>query len=293
MYSGDRFSPEIKERAERVTSRIELHFVRHGEKENDKTKPDEMIELTETGRGQARSKAHDDDITQSVSFGSPRVRTQQTAGLMMSGGLDGITGDESLEELRAKLNKDLAIGSKMAVEKRLNFNLDLSKEYVKKAMEASERNEWLKFLVEQSDDLVTSLDDAESDSYSRIAGRIAEIVKKYLDIAPRFDKLAQDEKKNVEDTLKRFLGTHQGIGESFLAKVIEKTKGISMRDAFVSALGNQGFGYAEGFDVQVETVDGKKQTVRISFKKEKDGQTLFEFNELVPKELIEEMILQK
>lgn len=293
MSNGERFRPEIKERAERVTSQIELHFVRHGEKENDKTKPDEMIELTETGRSQAVAKSKDDDITQSVSFGSPRVRTQQTAGLMMSGGLDGITGEESLEELKAKLNKGLAVGSKMAVEKRLNFNLDLSKEYVKQAMEASAKNEWLKFLVEQSDDLVISLNDAESDSYSRIAGRVAEIVKKYLDIAPRFDKLAQDEKKTVEDTLKRFLGTHQGIGESFLAKVIEKTKGVSMRDAFVSALGNQGFGYAEGFDVQIETVDGKKQTLRISFKKEKDGQTLFEFNELVPKELIEQMILQK
>ncbi len=291
--SLEKFRPEIKEEGERVTSRIELRFFRHAEKENDQSKPDEMIELTEKGRGQAKAKSKDDDIAQSVAFGSPRMRTQQTAGLIMGGGLDSVTGHESLEELKEKLDADLALGTKMAVDKRLDFTTDPETEYGKKAVEAHMQGHLLRFMIDDSDRLAMELADPISETYERMAGRMAEIVKKYLDIAPRFDKLAQDEKKTVEDTMKRFLGTHQGIGESFLAKVIEKTKGVAMRDAFVSALNNQGFGYAEGFDVQIETIDGKKQSVRISFKKEKDGKTLFEFNETVPKELIEEMILQK
>lgn len=286
----EKFQPENKERKEQITSTIDLRFFRHAEKESDKSKSDEEIELTETGRKQAVEKSEDKDISQSVAFGSPRKRTQQTAGLVMSGQLDEITGNESIEELKEKLNKEIKIGSKIGVDKRLDFNMDFSTEIGKKAFAAFKNGEYLKFLVEQSDALAESLKDRDMETYSSMAGRVAEIVKKYLAIAPRWDKLAQDESKNYEDTLKRFLGTHQGIGESFLAKVIEQTKGKDKRDAFVSALGNQGFDFAEGFDVKIETIDDKTQNIHISFKKEKEGQVVFEYDEIVPREVIESFI---
>jgi len=78
-----------------------------------------------------------------------------------------------------------------------------------------------------------------------------------------------------------------------LAKVIEQTKGKVERDVFVSALNNQGFDFAEGFDIKIETVDDKGQNIRISFKKEKDGQVLFEYDEIVPTEIIENLIPTK
>ncbi|MBI3685434.1 histidine phosphatase family protein [Candidatus Azambacteria bacterium] len=289
----ERFNPETKEKREQITSAIDLRFFRHAEKESDKSKSDEEIELTETGRKQTVEKSEDRDISQSVAFGSPRKRTQQTAGLVMGGQLDEITGNENIDELKEKLNKELKVGSKIGVDKRLDFNIDFSTDFGKKALESVKNGEYLKFLVEESDALAESFKDSATETYSGMAGRVAEIVKKYLTVAPRWDKLAQDESKKHEDTLKRFLGTHQGIGESFLAKVIEETKGKAERDAFVSALNNQGFDFAEGFDVEIQTSTGENQKVRISFKKEKDGETIFEYDEIVPKEMIESLILSE
>lgn len=286
----ERFNPETKEREEAITSKIDLRFFRHAEKESDKNKSDEEIELTETGRRQAVEKSEDKDISQSVAFGSPRKRTQQTAGLVMGGQLDEIIGNESIEELKEKLNKELKVGGKIGIDERLDFNIDFSTDFGKRALEAVKNGEYLKFLVEESDTLAESFKDAATETYSGMAGRVAEIVKKYLAIAPRWDKLAQDEIKNYEDTLKRFLGTHQGIGESFLAKVIEKTKGKAERDVFVSALDNQGFDFAEGFDLEIETTDKNEQKIHILFKKEKDGQVMFEYDEVVPLEIIEGLI---
>lgn len=287
----EQFSPETKETREQITSTIDLRIFRHAEKESDKNKTDEEIELTETGRRQSVEKSEDNDITQSVAFGSPRKRTQQTAGLVMGGKLEEITGNESIEELKEKLDKELKVGSKIGIDKRLDFNIDFSTDFGKKVLEAVKNGEYLKFLVEQSDSFAESFKNADTETYSGMAGRVAEIVKKYLTVAPRWDKLTQDESKDYEDTLKRFFGTHQGIGESFLAKIIEQTKGKAERDIFVSALGNQGFDFAEGFDVKIETVNDKTQNIHILFKKEKDGQVIFEYDEIIPREIIDNLVL--
>src|SRR3990167_9782283 len=287
------FNPENREAKEIITSKIELRFFRHAEKESDKNKSDEEIELTVTGRRQAVEKSKGTDISQVVAFGSPRKRTQQTAGLVMGGQLDEITGNESIEELKEKLNKELKIGSKIGIDKRLDFNIDFSTDFGKKVLEAVKNGEYLKFLVEQSDTLAESFKDTATETYSGMAGRVAEIVKKYLAIAPRWDKLAQDENKNYDDALKRFFGTHQGIAESFLAKVIEQTKGKEERDVFVSALGNQGFNFVEGFEVEIDTINGEEQKIHIKFKKEKDGKIIFEYDGIVSREIIEGFILVK
>lgn len=289
----EQFSPETKESRGQITSTIDLRIFRHAEKESDKNKTDKEIELTETGRKQAVEESEDKDISQSIAFGSPRKRTQQTAGLVMGGKLEEITGDENIKELKEKLDKELKVGSKIGIDKRLDFNIDFSTDVGKKVLEAVKNGNYLKFLVEQSDSFAESFKNADTETYSGMAGRVAEIVKKYLAIAPRWDKLAQDESKDYKDTLKRFFGTHQGIGESFLAKIIEQTKGKVERDAFVSVLGNQGFDFAEGFDVKIETVDDKTQNIHILFKKEKEGQIVFEYDEIVPREIIEGFIMTK
>src|SRR3989338_3348594 len=107
-----RFNLESQESKENITSKIELRFFRHGDKESNKEKPDEEIELTETGRKQAVEKSEDTDISQSIAFGSPRKRTQQTAGLVMGGSMEEIIGDETIDELKEKLDRELKIGSK-------------------------------------------------------------------------------------------------------------------------------------------------------------------------------------
>ena len=286
---------ENKEQIKDYTSKIELIFMRHDEKENDKTKSDEEVRLTPQGKIHAKDKAEQDDIGQSMAFGSSRKRTQETSGLIMSGKLDDITGTESLEDLKEKLDKDLSLksGSKIRADERLNFEADFSSNYGKKALEAVKKGEYLKFLVEGSDNLAKECNDNKSSTYTTQAQAIASIIQKYYGIAPRFNELAQDKDKNYDGTMKRFFGSHQGVLESFLAKLIEKTKGVEERDKFVRILNNQGFDYAEGFDVEIKNKESGESTIHISYKKEKDGEIIFEFNEDLSKEIINSLIVSK
>lgn len=289
--NDERFNFERRERRERITSKIRLNFLRHGEKEINEEKTDQEIELTLKGRKQALGKSEGADISQSIAFGSPRNRAQQTAGFVMGGGLEEVTGDEGLDQLRAKLDKELKIGSKIGVHKKLDFEIDLTTEFGKKAGESFGSGRWLKFLVEESDALAQDLGDVGAETYKKYASHVAKIVKKHLIGANRWDKLVQDESKNYKDTLKRLFVTHQGVAESFLARVIEKTKGKVERDVFVQSLNNQGFDFTEGFEIKIETINGQRQEVRISFKKEKDGKILYKYDEIVPSEVIDSLII--
>lgn len=293
---------ETREKREGVTSEVVLRFFRHERKDKaTEGKPDRWALLTEQGRRDAVTKSQKNNMSRSVAFGGPRERSQHTAGLVMAGQEEGVTGNETLEELKGKLNKvfneelgkEFTFGRKIAIDERLDFYIDEESDFGKKLLEEYAKGEYLKFSVEKSDDLAESLQDTKADTYSRMAGRIAEIVKKYIDISVTWNRIVQEKKYEDEDmVLKRFNGTHQGVAESFLAKVIEKTKGVDERDAFVSVLHN-GFDFAEGFDIKIETIEGKEQRIRISFKKEKEGKTVFEFNEIVSQEIIENMISGK
>ena len=170
---------------ENYTSKIELSFFRHGEKENDKSKSDFDIELTPTGKRQAIEKSETKSVEQSVAFGSPRIRAQETAAFVMSGNQEEITGDESLEELKEKLDKDLAKGSKVGIDKRLDFDIDFDSEFGKAALDYFKRGEYLKFLVEQSDKLAEETGDETSFTYLRGAANIAGIIDKYIKVARR------------------------------------------------------------------------------------------------------------
>ena len=74
----------------RETKKIHLKdwvvFFCHSEKENNKSKSDFGIELTPAGKKQAIDKSETKNIEQSVAFGSPQARAQETAAFVMSGG---------------------------------------------------------------------------------------------------------------------------------------------------------------------------------------------------------------
>lgn len=300
MFKEQNF--EKIEQIKDYTSKIELIFMRHDEKESDeitawwkrmmgikgKKKSDEEVRLTPEGKMHAKEKAEQDDIGQSMAFGSPRKRTQETAGLVMSGQSEEITGTETLEELKEKLDKDLSLksGSKIRVDDRLNFEVDFTSNYGKKAIEAAKSGKYLKFLVEESDYLAKKEKDDKSSTYIKQAQGIASIIQKYYGIAPHFNELVKDKDKNYEDAMKRFLGSHQGVSESFLAKLIEKTKGKEERDKFVQVLNNQGFDYAEGFDVEIKNKELGEPTIHISYKKENEEKTIFEYDEDIDKDVL-------
>lgn len=271
------------------TSKIELHFFRHGEKESNKEKTDKEIRLTEKGRGQAVEKGKQTDLSQALAFGSPRRRTQETAGLVMTGKTLELTGEESLEDLKTKLEKGLEYGSRLAVEEKLDFPEDPTTEYYKLTQEHYKAGNLLKFLVEESDELAKKYKDENTFTYLRMAKQIAELIKKYLKISPNWDKLTQDKQKNYRDTMERFMGTHQTIPESFLAKVIEKTQGREERDNFVKLLDNKGFDYVEGFDTEIlNTPKGPK--IKIHYENRKNKDKPFVFDEYIKPKLLDEII---
>ena len=292
MENLDQF-PVSPEQQEEFSSKIELSFFRHGEKKNDREKSDFDIELTEEGKRQAVEKSEDGNPEQSVAFGSPRARAQETAAFVMAGSEEAITGEESLDELRGKLDKGLDKGSKVGVDERLNFDLDIETPYGEKAFESFKNGEYLKFLVEQSDQLAEKLSDGAGFTYSRGASNIASMIDKYVKVAKRWDELANDESKEYSDTLERFFGTHMGVNEAFLAKLIEKTKGVEERDEFVQVLGGHGFDFTEGFEVEILNKDSEEPIIHINYKKEKEGEseeTVFEFSEEVSLGVIHEII---
>ena len=289
-------SPKIKGLEEKeYSSKIELHFFRHGEKEKGEGISDEEIRLTPAGRIKAMAKIRPLTISQAVAFGSPRKRTQETAGFAMAGIQPEIIGEETLEELREKIEKDLKVGKKIGVEEKLDFPEDLTTEYHKLTQEHYRKGDLLKFLVEESDDLAKKYNDKKTYTYSRSARQIAELIKKYLKIAPRWNELAEDKSKKYGDTLERFMGTHQTIPESFLAKVIEKTEGKEEKDNFVKLLDNKGFDYVEGFDLEIlNTKDGPKIKIHYENKKGLPApvgkEKPFTFDEYIKPELLDEII---
>jgi|AntRauTorckE6833_2_1112554.scaffolds.fasta_scaffold03066_3 broad specificity phosphatase PhoE len=284
------------ENFEQPKAKIELHFFRHDEKESDKTKSDFEIRLTESGRKHAKSLSDSEtNISQSVAFGSPRKRTQETAGLQMAGFQEEITGEESLEELKKKLNKDLDYGSKLNTDKRLDFILPTEGQYLEEGLRAFREGKLLEWLVEKSDQRLKDLG-AEDDyfSYSNQAKQIAQIIEKYVKILPRWKQLVEDDSKDYEPEMERFMGTHQSVSECFLAKVIELTKGTEDRDKFVDILSGQGFDFGEGFEIDIEESEDEEPQIYIRYKKEsEDSGKSFEFNEIVTKNIINQIVSKK
>ncbi len=284
-------SPE----AEKYSSRVLLHFLRHGEKESVAGRKNEEQLLTATGRQQGLEAglSGPEAKPSAVAFGSDIPRAQEMAGFDLAGAQrrGDITGNETLEELRVKLDQDLKLGTKLAVDPRLGFHYDNPglKERVSQAYKDSRG---LDFMVHNSDALAEELGDKTSTTYNRVATNVSQVLDKYLTIAPRFDQIVSDEEKkeHYSDTLERIMGSHAGVLDVFLCKVVEKIRGAEERDKLMAALGNNIFNFAEGFDVEIDMINGEPQ-MRLRYSKPKDERgEAYEFDEIIPKNILEEMI---
>jgi broad specificity phosphatase PhoE len=234
--------------------KIILHFFRHSIKESDNpyAENDASVRLSKEGQDLAITKSSKGtDLSQSLAFGSPRVRTQETAALVMAGENISKDSTNSLGDIASELNASGNLGSKVGIDERLNFRESTDTPLGKLLSEASARGEYVKFIVEQSDKLAEELDDQSGANYSAKAAQVAQIIDKYLTVSKRWNQLVHDESKNYNEKLERFLSTHAGIGESFIAKVLEETKGIDERNKFVDAIGGNYVSYVEGFNVEI------------------------------------------
>lgn len=289
MEVGDQ-EGQRHEKLENFSSKIVLQFMRHDEKEKSQPGvPDEEVRLTQKGKLHAMEKAKLSDISQAVAFGSPRKRTQETAGLVMAGGMDTLTGTESLEELKKLLDDGRTYGSKIGTDARLNFEVDENSEYGKRALDEFKAGKLLSFLVHESDALAEKYGEENAFTYNSASSNIAKIIQKYLTIAPRFDELVNDPQKSYKNVMERFLGSHQTVLESFLAKVVEKMKGDDTRDVFVESVSGKGFDFAESFNAEIIVPDvGGEPELRISY-----SNSAFSFDEVVSSDVIDEIADKK
>ena len=289
---------------EEYRTRVVLDFFRHDDKDPNKVepvKPDTEVELTPKGKMNAKSEAELEDTTFAVAFGTDRMRARQTAMYHMAGMTENVSGEETYEELEKAVNigKDLNngvdYGSKIITDNRLNFVLEKNTPYGKVGYERFGKGEYLKFLVEESDMLSKELGNVRESTYSTQAASIGELVKKYIAVSKNFDRLyeskGEDERKTNE--LQRFFGSHQGVLECFLAKVIEKTKGVEERDRFVKLLKNQGFDFSEGFEIEIlNTETGEEPKIKISYKKDVEGGEPFVFEGEISEDLVDQIVLE-
>lgn len=245
-------SLESKEQFPIVDTKVVLEFFRHGNKARVDV-PDHEIPLSEKGRAQAGTKGKDlhPQAGVALGWGSPRLRTQETAYRVMLADND-MTSAMSLEEMKAKVKEEMGgVGKKMIEDERLNFTVD---GVVGQAAEkAYAEGRYLEWLLKESDTLALETKDTGSSVAIRLASNIAEICKRYVDVGKNFNRLVAGINKYEDqgNQLERYLGTHQGVMESFVAKVLGKTKGAEERDRFFAAVGAAGFSETQGVRVVV------------------------------------------
>jgi len=273
------FNPEAAPRREAQEqapkpAKIRLELFRHDAKTKDTVagprEGDSEVRLTPEGRKHATEvgKAKDPKPEVSISYGSPRERAQETALRHMLANDERITGDSSLEEMRELIGGELKYGRKDAISPLLDFEMEGNPEFNKVAYDHYlNKKDMLDWLKNESDDVVRQLNDPDSSSYSRQAGNVAELIQKYVKVYPRWKQIVdQDPQKYAEfdNEMQRHLGSHQGVTESFLMKVIEKTEGREGVDRFIDSLSSRnGFDLSEGFSVNIS---GDEQEPTLTFR---------------------------
>lgn len=281
---------ENQENSEEYTSKIHLVFSRHEEKESaEDGQSDDDVRLTEQGRMNAVDSAELDDVSQAVAYGSPKKRAQETAGLKMSGKQPEITGEESLEELKKKLDAGREVGSKLGTDKRLDFYIDFNSPYGKWLYEKFKEGNYIEALLLESDAKAEEFGDPEAETGMTYTSRLSEVISRYVKAANRWNELVSDE-EDYDDTLTRIFGTHAGVNEAFLGKIIEKVKGEDELRKFIAKI-PEGFDYNEGFDLNIVTNDKGEKKVMITYEHvNQDGEVDFRFDEELDPKTLESFI---
>ncbi|MDP4000877.1 MAG: histidine phosphatase family protein [bacterium] len=247
---------------------IRLEFFRHDEKAKPtEGQPDTTVRLTPKGRVAATEagKNLNPEPEVAVAFGSNRERSVETAMRGMLANQEEIGPDTTLEDIRELVAGQVKVGRKDMVSPNLNFDWSGSKEFNEPAMARYAAKDGLRFLVEDSDQLVEKLKDQTSTSWSRQAGNIAELIKKYYEILPTWQRVAAEHPEKYaqfNNEMQRFMGSHQTVTESFLMKVIEKTEGREAVMKFIESLPDKnGFGFSEGFTINLIIDDAGRDIV--------------------------------
>ena len=256
---------------------IRLEFFRHSKQGPQTAGMQEynrrLTEGPDGGRVMATEAGKDrnPDPEVGLAYGSPRDRAQETAYRQLLTNQEEITASSTLEDIEALIKEKLPVGSKKIVDERLNFNWEGSQKFNEVGMDHFLKvKDTLRFLVEESDDLAVEAKDKESTAYSRAAANTAEIVKKYLQILPNWEKVVATDKERGEDEKKdyakhgnemqRFLGSHGATVENFLLKLIDKLEGRAAVLEFIKNLPDQNnFQFNDGYSIKLSSQNGQPE----------------------------------
>lgn len=275
------------EQEKRPQLEVKLHFNRHFEKGNlpEGESDDKYTPLSEEGIRNAKNQALSNiDLSRARAIGSSRERAQHTALFLMAGKHDGIVGDEQLDELEQKIREISGTEANVRINDRLNFEDAKDSPLGKMLDTAYQEKRYLEAIVKESDKIAREQGGEYESTYSYKAGQFAKIILHYIEAAERL----AHQKDKEERIFERFLGTHQGLSESFLAKLIEVTDGIEARDIFVDEVGKEGFDYGEGFDVDIFQKDSK-QVIQVIYTNKRTGK---EFEKEISTDILQQIINQ-
>lgn len=255
-------SPPNPERVEeeRYPPTIRLEIFRHDAKDTPTTagpRPnDRSVRLTPEGRrgSSAAGISKQPRPEVAIAVGSSRERSVESALRQMLAEQERMTPDMTLEEIRRMVADQLRLGRKDMTVELLDFNWDGTKQFHDQGYYRTlETHDALRWVYDDSDRVALQNHDEVSTSYSRAAGNIAEVVRKYLGVLPRWKEVTTESPGKYErfnNELQRFLGSHQSVIECFLMKVIEKTEGRKAVEQFIESLPDKnGMGLSEGYTV--------------------------------------------
>ena len=278
MESGEDLPSPEKEK--QVETKVILELMRHGKREygldaegkldlEKDANPD--LRLKPEGRQQSydRGKELNPQAEVSLGLGSPRVRSQETAYQTMLANED-ISPDDTFEEIEKKIANKVTVGKKMIVDDRLNF-VD-SGPVAAEGKKAYLEKRYMQWVINDSDMQAIEKGDMETTTYTRMASNVAELVLRYTKVGNNFNRLAfnTDKYEKYGNQLERYLGTHQGVTESFVAKVLEKTGGSEARNAFLESIGS-GFAEIEGAHIEIIN-KGTEQKILMTYPLNSNGE---------------------
>lgn len=256
MFNFNELQSLSENKTEKTPStKVVVELFRHSLKENDPSRPNSELLLTPEGRELAR--AHGESLRpysdRAVAGASLMDRAAETAMLTMLADEMEIETDDSLEAMEGKVSEHLSVGKKLYRDERLGFALGKGKTG-EEGMKSFKEGRYLNWLIKDSDRQAAEEKDLVTTTYLRQAGNIAELLARYQAVGNSFHRLVGDKDKLEQHgaQLERYLTTHQGVAESFVAKVIEIQEGLVARDQFANTLGN---GWAETKGIHIEIIN--------------------------------------
>jgi len=253
-------SPEAREGGETPETKVVLHFFRH-EKKGPKEEDDRNTPLSEEGSKDALARGVQEPAQMEVALagGSPRYRSAHTALDRMVANEGAVTPDMTYDEAKAVVEKDMKVGSKVMLLPELNFEHTGTEGFKDKFIGSINEGRYLEFLYEDSDNVVVEEGDMESLSISRMAGNYASLIAREMRAGNAFNKVVQEKPDKYADSgnqMERYFGTHAGVTESFVMKVLEKVYGGDRVKEFIDKTRDPkgkdaGFDYQQGITLTI------------------------------------------